>query len=1030
MFRWIICLIMVSITYDVLGQFNGGDGDGFALANFNNLNSFEYAGGNSDGYANANFVQNQNFIYAGGNADGSATNTFINLNSYTYAGGHSDGYASNIFINFNEMKYTGGSEDGYASSSFFNLDALEYTGGNSDGYASNIFINFNQLDYTGGSEDGYASGVFFNLNSLDYTGGNGDGYANNTFLNINALNYTGGSSDGYAMSEVKKLIWSGNVDNNWLNPNNWENNQIPNINDWVVIPSQRPNYPIIINDVLSVSDGDFLTYTANRIFIENGGSITLDHSDISNKGLLKVGGNLTQTIPFDGGFTNEKGSVLIISENGTVKNTDYLNLYLDADITFDSSTLITDNGTLEVADGLHFINNSTANISNSTLTVKAMGEGGTTAGLFIDNSSSFTDNDLPTEIKIGGQFANPNNFGVQLSENAWISMNNTSFKMINGLSPATNDIYLQFGKHAFKNFTSIRDFTNTYLTDDTTTILGNVSWTSGNLIQNGQQIYIHGNWDIQDLFTSNNSTIEFVGDDNVFINNNSQPFHNAIISKSPGTIVAPTTPLFLTNELKVLSGDLFINNVGSPAMVVLGDVYIENGGKIKLQNDFTIVEFGKSFYNNTDFTNQGFINSGFGNNVNFFGGGGNHFIKSGNDVAEGTLWGANLNIDENSTYTLLSPMKITGSLNLFDGKLKLDEFNLDITSGQPITTLNNSYLITNDTGSVIVHNIGNTGFTNIYDFPIGYSNNSYLPVTIQSYGPADSYKVRVQPQVLSNGFTGTPQTSQFVSATWLINEGVADFQTNVDITFHWASSDELPNFDHNSASVWSAQDGFWLGEPSSLVTGNNPYQITMINASFLAPYAIGSAYPLSVECAKFNGEHTENGNLLRWQTFSEENNKGFEILRSTDGQNYTTIGWVNGQGTTTEITDYQFIDNELEDINYYYKLKQIDFDETSTYVCDIIFIGNSLVINDLETVNLFPNPAGTFTNIAIKSKTTQTVNIKILNTVGQLVFTQMAVISKGENQLRMDLQNLPKGVYQIVIEYGNSSKTVKQLIKN
>src|SRR5690606_24850570 len=67
--------------------------------------------------------------------------------------------------------------------------------------------------------------------------------------------------------------------------------------------------------------------------------------------------------------------------------------------------------------------------------------------------------------------------------------------------------------------------------------------------------------------------------------------------------------------------------------------------------------------------------------------------------------------------------------------------------------------------------------------------------------------------------------------------------------------------------------------------------------------------------------------LLKWATSSEQNNKGFEILRSLDGRsNWQSIGFVNGAGDSYTRKDYSYADNNLIARRYYYQLKQIDFD--------------------------------------------------------------------------------------------------------
>jgi len=54
-------------------------------------------------------------------------------------------------------------------------------------------------------------------------------------------------------------VWIGVVDNNWHNPANWDNNALPGIDAFVVIPANTPFHPIVNNNViiqlLTISEG-------------------------------------------------------------------------------------------------------------------------------------------------------------------------------------------------------------------------------------------------------------------------------------------------------------------------------------------------------------------------------------------------------------------------------------------------------------------------------------------------------------------------------------------------------------------------------------------------------------------------------------------------------------------------------------------------------------------------------------------------------------------------------------------------------
>lgn len=68
---------------------------------------------------------------------------------------------------------------------------------------------------------------------------------------------------------------------------------------------------------------------------------------------------------------------------------------------------------------------------------------------------------------------------------------------------------------------------------------------------------------------------------------------------------------------------------------------------------------------------------------------------------------------------------------------------------------------------------------------------------------------------------------------------------------------------------------------------------------------------------------------ISWSTASEINNSYFSVERSLDGISFQSIGIVKGAGTTSEKTDYSYVDDIgfiQTSTHVYYRLKQVDFD--------------------------------------------------------------------------------------------------------
>jgi len=177
-------------------------------------------------------------------------------------------------------------------------------------------------------------------------------------------------------------------------------------------------------------------------------------------------------------------------------------------------------------------------------------------------------------------------------------------------------------------------------------------------------------------------------------------------------------------------------------------------------------------------------------------------------------------------------------------------------------------------------------------------------------------------------------------------------------------------------------------------------------------YAIlDDTYLLPVELTFFRGKSLGTTNLLEWQTASEKNNAYFEIERSTDGRSFEKIGEVEGNGTTLEISNYQFIDENPSAINYY-RLRQVDFDGQFEY-SSLITIANKIEHKD---ISIYPNPFYDYLNIEYTSETTENAIISISDITGRIIQKQNITTVKGNNQLSLDLSNLPKGSFLLHIE--------------
>jgi hypothetical protein len=189
---------------------------------------------------------------------------------------------------------------------------------------------------------------------------------------------------------------------------------------------------------------------------------------------------------------------------------------------------------------------------------------------------------------------------------------------------------------------------------------------------------------------------------------------------------------------------------------------------------------------------------------------------------------------------------------------------------------------------------------------------------------------------------------------------------------------------------------------------------------------------IPVELATFNGTVTEDAVILNWTTATEVNNAGFEIQKSIDRNNFKNIGFIEGNGTTTEKHNYSFVDKTSTSGVVYYRLKQTDYDGSYAY-SETIEIDLS-VPGRYDLSQNYPNPFNPGTNINFALPFNSHVEITLFNVLGQEVAKILnADFSAGRYTMEFDGSGFTSGIYfyKINAEGKNGSvfsKTKKMIL--
>ncbi|RKY87597.1 hypothetical protein DRQ11_05785 [candidate division KSB1 bacterium] len=206
---------------------------------------------------------------------------------------------------------------------------------------------------------------------------------------------------------------------------------------------------------------------------------------------------------------------------------------------------------------------------------------------------------------------------------------------------------------------------------------------------------------------------------------------------------------------------------------------------------------------------------------------------------------------------------------------------------------------------------------------------------------------------------------------------------------------------------------------------------------------VAMAATLDVELITFYAQVFERYVVLHWSTASETNNFGFEIQRRTEDEDYQTIGFVKGNGTTTEVCHYRYVDENLAASKYYYRLKQIDTNGQVHFYREIVV--QTRLPQTFVLYQNYPNPfsiagahranwRGKGTTIEFYLPEAVNVRVTIFNLLGHKVSTLVdKPMPAGFHKCRWDgrdwqLREVPAGVYFYRIQAGSWTAIRKLLV--
>lgn len=361
----------------------------------------------------------------------------------------------------------------------------------------------------------------------------------------------------------------------------------------------------------------------------------------------------------------------------------------------------------------------------------------------------------------------------------------------------------------------------------------------------------------------------------------------------------------------------------------------------------------------------------------------------------------------NGTLTLTNGLVNTGLTN---GLLLTD---LATVSGASSTRYINGPMAKSGSAA-FVFPVGDAG---VY-LPLNLSGNAATPADFNTALPSASFMLvepkRENPKPTYGNNLTAPLLSVSSCNYWNISRGSGTGDIHV-----WLSIDQV-NFcgatGVNNADLRVAHltggpaswQGAGLGAAGIVASSGANFIASATGYTAFSPFTLGSvSTALPVELSNFTATKNGNGVKLNWETGSEQNSAYFDVERSSDGTNFSTIGKMNAAGNSSTIIKYNFTDNNPATGRNFYRLRQVDLDAKFEYSKTL-----SVNMSANTSVSIYPNPV--VNNVMVEyPKAGKGAIYKIISMDGRVM--KNGILPENSTQLNISLGGMQRGSYIVVI---------------
>lgn len=177
--------------------------------------------------------------------------------------------------------------------------------------------------------------------------------------------------------------------------------------------------------------------------------------------------------------------------------------------------------------------------------------------------------------------------------------------------------------------------------------------------------------------------------------------------------------------------------------------------------------------------------------------------------------------------------------------------------------------------------------------------------------------------------------------------------------------------------------------------------------------------PLPVTFTGFKAYQKSSDVNVEWSVENEKSIAQYQILRSVNGQQFSTVGTIDEKGNNASM--YQWTDNSSVNGNNFYRIKSVDISGQIQY-SNILKVTTGI---SSESISVYPNPVVSgIVNLQLGNQPKGIYTVRLYNNFGQMINTTQVKHDGGSSTQTMQVnKNLGKGNYQLEIIKPDNSKT-------